>query len=124
MARLSVSFEKQDLVISEGDLVLVSGVDSIMQNLKIRLQTYFGEWPFDTRQGVGYFNTMFIKNPSLPNIETMIKKCVFDTPGVKSIKSLSIDYRPADRYCIIDMDVEIDASSINLSDIKSEKVAL
>lgn len=44
--------ENHDISLVDGDLVLIDGIDSFAQGLKIRLQMMLGEWFKDERSGV------------------------------------------------------------------------
>lgn len=78
-----------DLAIVDGDLVLTddeSG-ETVAQIVAIRLRLFYGEWFLDTRRGVKYFERVFVKNPDLTAIETMLRATILDTPGVVTLNS-------------------------------------
>ena len=56
-----------DLAITskDTDLVLVEGVDEVVQQLKIRFRFFLGECLFDPSKGVNYFGQVFVSNPNL-----------------------------------------------------------
>jgi hypothetical protein len=80
-----------DIKVLNGNVSWTSGVESIIQHLKIRLKTFKGEWFLDTALGVSYFDDVFKKNPDLTILNAVFTKIILDTPGVLSLQTLSFD---------------------------------
>lgn len=78
-----------DLLISNYDFALVTGIDAIAQELKIKLQWFLGEWFLDLSAGVPYLDEILIKNPNLVDIESFLKAYILDTRGVKELLSFT-----------------------------------
>jgi hypothetical protein len=81
-----------DLEIAGYDLSLVGGVDYIVQKLKIRLLFFAREWYLDTREGVPYYSDVLVKNPNVPNIDTILKTVILETPGVTELTAYQSVY--------------------------------
>jgi hypothetical protein len=95
-----------DLLIEDGDLVLVDGVDAVAQDVDIRLQFFLGEWFLDTRLGVPYYQQILGAKPRLGAVASIIRKAIFTTPGVVSISDFSIDWEGATRTMSISTKIE------------------
>jgi len=91
MKDLMLDLNENDLLIANFDLSIVDGLDQIRQKLQIRLQFFYGEWYLDTTQGVKYFDEIFIKNPTLARIQSILKSVITDTPGVNELLSMTCD---------------------------------
>ncbi len=52
-----------DIVITAGDMVTISGIDEAGQRIKDRLLTFQNEWFLNLSYGVDYIGTILIKNP-------------------------------------------------------------
>jgi hypothetical protein len=76
-----------DLVVSNYDLQLVTEVDQIVQAVKMRLLTIFGEWFLDSREGIQYFTVVCTKNPDLSLIDSIMKATIVETDGVNELMS-------------------------------------
>ena len=76
-----------DLDISGSTLNLTDDTsgETATQAVGVRLKLILGEWFLDTRLGVDYFGTAFVKNPNLAAIEAMIQAAILDTPGIARI---------------------------------------
>lgn len=80
-----------DLLIEGGDLVLTTGRDAILQHLTIRLQFFLGEWEWDTRIGVPYFQDVLVKAPDLNVVRTLLRETITSTPGVTGLQNFELD---------------------------------
>ncbi|MGL5433816.1 MAG: hypothetical protein ACRDBO_00265 [Lachnospiraceae bacterium] len=74
----------------DGDLKLSENMDaiptdSLCQIINIALRWFLGEWKFDNTKGVGWFDTVFIKNPDEEEIESMITAVLMDFPEVENV---------------------------------------
>lgn len=94
-----------DLAIESGDLVLVSGIDQIKQNLKIRLRTFYGEWLFDTTRGIKFFEEIFVKQPNLSIVDSLIKQQVIETTDVTEIIEYSSEVNIVIRHLTVSLTV-------------------
>lgn len=64
------------------DLQLITGADRILQAIKIRLRTWYGEWFLDTTIGLPYLDKIMVKNPSLPTIDNLLRAEILAVDGV------------------------------------------
>lgn len=81
-----------DIVIENGDFVLVDGVDAIAQHITIRLNFFLGEWFLDTRLGVPYYEQILGQKPRLEAVRAIFRRVILETPGMLSISKLNLDY--------------------------------
>ena len=87
MPDLKLEPQSWDLDLSGSALTLsddASG-ETATQAVGVRLKLILGEWFLDTRLGVDYFGTAFVKSPNLAAIEAMIQAAILDTPGIARI---------------------------------------
>lgn len=103
MADLKLNDQTGDLEIgADGDLILVDGIDSIRQHLKIRLQFFRGEWFLDQRLGIPYFEEVLRKAPDLNVVQSLLRDAIRTTPGVLGISEFSLDYDGTTRQLSVD----------------------
>lgn len=88
---IALNIDTGDLAIGAQDLYLVEKIDYIEQKLIIRLRFFFSEWFLDNTLGVKYVESIFVKNPDLDLVESLLKATILETPGVVSLVSFSLD---------------------------------
>lgn len=86
-----------DLALTNGDLVIVAGIDAIKQHLTIRLRFFLGEWFRNRNEGIDYYGKVLVKNPDIPIITGLLSRVVRETPGVSSVDVFDLTYTPATR---------------------------
>jgi hypothetical protein len=88
----SVDPDTGDLLIQGGQLVLVSGLEAIRQNVRQRLLFFQGEWFLDPTVGLPWFQRILVKIPDVRTLASVFKSEIENTPGVDSVTSLVLDY--------------------------------
>jgi hypothetical protein len=86
-----------DLLITNGDLSLVTGSDAIAQALQQTLQFWLGEWFLDTTRGVPFKQDILIKNPNLDLVQADIVNAAANVSGVTQILDIQFDYSNVNR---------------------------
>jgi hypothetical protein len=79
-----------DIDLTGGEARLVSGVDALVQHMRIRYRTFLGEWILDRRIGVPWFQVVFVKNPNLRLVRSLIREVAITTPGVDAVLELRV----------------------------------
>lgn len=81
-----------DWDITGGRLTLLTDAPECAQKLTARLRFFRGEWFLDLRQGVPYFEAMLVQNPDINAVRQIIWRIITETPGVKSLESLTLNW--------------------------------
>jgi hypothetical protein len=90
-----------ELTIVDGDLVIVTGKDSLLSDLRARLEFFKGEWFRDLDEGVPFFTDVFVKKPNLPAIRTIFADMITSTPGIKELVSIALELDAATRTAVL-----------------------
>ena len=88
----SLEAVQHDLDFTGGDLKLLDGAEAIRQHIKIRLQTFLGEWFLDQRIGIPYFQSILVKNPNTNAVRVIFNAAILTTPGVETLQELELDF--------------------------------
>lgn len=80
-----------DLLIEDGDFVLVDGTAQILQQALITLQTELGEYFYDTNYGTPWISKIFQKRISEAHIKYLIRKALDAVPNIKQITEIAIN---------------------------------
>jgi hypothetical protein len=81
-----------DLVVENGDFVLVEDADEVAQRVAVALKTHQGEWLFDTDLGLPYREEIMVKNPDLERITGLIRALIIGIEDVTGITQLRLNY--------------------------------
>lgn len=106
MTDLLLDRDTHDLVIVNGDLVLVDGIDLIRQRLKQRLLTVKGEWFLDTTIGLPYFTELSKKGITQSRTRSLFITQIEGTQGVNKVTRLSLDFNSRTREIMLDFVVD------------------
>lgn len=111
MTDLKIDPTTGDLDLSSGTVELVTGIDAIAQNLRIRLQMFKGEWHLDERQGMPYFQEILGQKYKPALLIPIFQEAILETAGVIAIKSFSLDF--VDRRQVqLDFTVQVDTGEL------------
>ena len=95
---IKLDLPSNDLSFSNFDLELTTTKpESLQQRLTIKLRTFKGEWVFNTLWGIPYFQTVFQKNTSKGQIDSIYKDQILATPDVITISSFNSTIDAASR---------------------------
>jgi len=97
-----------DLDFTSNDFSYVTEYDAVIQHLRIRLRSFKGEWFLNTDEGMPYFQEFFVKNPSKLILDSRMREAILETPGIKSLTSLTYDFDGASRALSIDFTALLD----------------
>jgi hypothetical protein len=80
-----------DLALDKGQLVLVTDVATeaaiVLRN---RFKFVKGEYFLDTRVGMPYFGTVFVKNPNILLVRRVFRDAIMSVQGIKRIIDLNV----------------------------------
>ncbi len=99
-----------DLAITNHQIVLVSAVTLTRQKLRSRFKFFLGEWFLDLRQGMPYYRDVFVKNPNIPVIRSLFRRCAIETPGVKSLRRFDLALDAVERELSFDFEAICDGN--------------
>jgi len=106
-----------DLVLVDGRLETVTGGAKLAQDIKTRLKINKGESLFDNQYGFPYFLIFESKRLNLSEIETIIKRYILETQGVKRISKFFLEYSGGENRKF-----EITFSVESTDNVKSEDI--
>lgn len=104
-----------DLRLVDGQLVLVSGLDAIRQDLMVRLRWFKNEWFLDRRQGLPWFERILGHKTGTRMIERILRAAIMSTPGVVSITQLRLEL-DEDRTLTIDFEARTTDGPLEIRD--------
>ena len=91
---------------------IARGADAVVQKIRSRFRFFKGEWFLDTRLGVPYLQSVFIKRPNQALITSIFSKVLTDTPGVNRVVRFSSSWDRDTRTLTTDFEAVLDDGTI------------
>ena len=84
-----------DIVVSDiGDFSLT---ESVRQAVVIRLRWIHDEWRFGPEYGFPWYEEMWVKNPNITKLKSMIRSEIMQVEGVTDARIDEVEYKPGAR---------------------------
>lgn len=113
---LKLDVVTHDLLVVNYDLVITDDIQQLMQNLKIRLLFFLGEWFLDITRGVPYYEEILIKNPNQSRVESILKQQILNTKNVKEMLEFNLNYDASTRLLNVTFSVDTDFGILELTE--------
>ena len=81
--------EHNNLVLEDGSLTVIDGISACAQGVKTRVGLCLGENPYDTEEGIDYFNEVLGKTGGIDGVREMIRRRIKDNEEIVQINRLS-----------------------------------
>ncbi len=104
--------DEGDLVVTT-DIQFTSGIQTIVQGIRVRLETFFGEWFLDESSGLRYFEVIFAQPYNPQVIHEEITRVIVRTPDVDEVAEISSTFSAATRELKVSWRVDTDLGSID-----------
>lgn len=103
---IALSAKTHDLVIRDGDILLIDNAERVAQQIKIQLNSFLAEWFLDTTYGVPYFEYILVKDPSLTTIRNILRQQILNVDDVSAVGTLTLDYDKQDRTLTVEYEAD------------------
>lgn len=97
-----------DLVVKNGDLMIIDDAERIAQQILITLREWSGEWFLNTADGIPYLEYILVKNPNEDHIRQILSEAILDVDGVQSITSMDLTFSRVNRSLIVEYEAITD----------------
>lgn len=110
-----------ELVFSNGDIVMVSGLDSIRQDVEQVLVYARGEWFLDPQDptAMPMFEEILVKAPSEPVLREIYRRRILAVRGIVSIDSISVELDRAQRTVRVRFLAQTDEGLLNFDSARA-----
>lgn len=103
---LAMNIESGDLVVNNGDLLLIDAAERVAQQILITLRFWLGEWFLDTRDGVPYLEYILIKNPNENHIRQILTEKITSVDGVTAVTAMDLAMNSKQRILAVTYTVQ------------------
>ena len=105
---IALNISKNDLVLQNGDLIIIDNTERVAQQVLITLRFWLNEWFLDTREGVPYLEYILVKNPNISQIRQILTQQIRNVEGVKNVVYLDLDFKRVTRELYVYFEVDTD----------------
>ena len=117
MVDIALHANDHDILIKDGDFLLIDNAERVAQQIKVKLLTFLGEWFLDTTWGVPYIEYILVKQPNQELIKQILSEQISSVDDVKSLNALELDYQVKVRTLIIKYEVSTEYGLITRKEV-------
>ena len=116
MNDIKVDLNTHDLVIEDGDLILLNSEAEVSrQTLKINLLFFQGEWFLDLDYGIPYIQRILTKGATKQIIDTIIKNAIRRSYQIQSIETFTSEIKGEEYIVSQFTGVTVDGSIVSIT---------
>ena len=102
---LAMDMATGDLVLHDGDVLLIDNAERVAQQILITLRFWLGEWFLDTKDGIPYLEYVLVKLPNLLHIRQIFTEAMEKVDGVKRVEEMNLAFDV--KNCSLRVDYEV-----------------
>lgn len=114
---LAMNVQTGDLVVRNGDLMIVSNGERVAQQVLITLREWLGEWFLKTSDGVPYLEYILVKNPNEAHVRQILTEAIENVDGVKKVTELEFVFNRILRTLTVSYEIATDYGFITKKEV-------
>lgn len=114
---LAMNVKTGDLVVRNGDLMIVNNGERVAQQVLITLREWLGEWFLKTSDGVPYLEYILVKNPNEAHIRQVLSEAIQSVEGVKGVTELEFAFNRILRTLTVSYEIDTDYGFITKKEV-------
>lgn len=114
---LAMDMATGDLVLRDGDVLLIDNAERVAQQILITLRLWLGEWFLDTKDGIPYLEYVLVKSPNLLHIRQIFTEAMEKVDGVKRVEEMNLAFDVKNRSLRVDYEVSTDYGLITRREV-------
>nr|DAT56250.1 MAG TPA: Protein of unknown function (DUF2634) [Caudoviricetes sp.] len=114
---LAMNVQTGDLVVRNGDLMIVSNGERVAQQVLITLREWLGEWFLKTSDGVPYLEYILVKNPNEAHVRQILTEAIENVEGVKKVTELEFVFNRILRTLTVSYEIATDYGFITKKEV-------
>lgn len=114
---LAMDMATGDLVLHDGDVLLIDNAERVAQQILITLRFWLGEWFLDTKDGIPYLEYVLVKSPNLLHIRQIFMEAMEKVDGVKRVEEMNLAFDVKNRSLRVDYEVSTDYGLITRREV-------
>lgn len=114
---IAMDVNTNDIVLKNGDVLLIDNAERIAQQILISLRFWLGEWFLDTRQGVPYLAYILVKNPNEAHIKQVLTDAIKNVDGVDLVTNMDLSLNRIKRALTVEYTVKTSAGLLTRTEV-------
>lgn len=114
---LAMNIKTGDLVVKDGDLIIVSNAERVAQQVLITLREWLGEWFLNTNDGIPYLEYILVKNPNENHIRQILTEAIESVDGVTKVTELEFTFNRILRTLSVNYEIDTDYGFITKREV-------
>ena len=114
---IAMDVNTNDIVLKNGDVLLIDNAERIAQQILISLRFWLGEWFLDTRQGVPYLAYILVKNPNEAHIKHVLTDAIKNVDGVDLVTNMDLSLNRIKRALTVEYTVKTSAGLLTRTEV-------
>jgi len=114
---LAMNVQTGDLVVRNGDLMIVNNGERVAQQVLITLREWLGEWFLKTSDGVPYLEYILVKSPNEAHVRQVLSEAIQSVDGVKGVTELGFAFNRILRTLTVSYEIDTDYGFITKKEV-------
>lgn len=114
---LAMNVKTGDLIVRDGDLMIVNNGERVAQQVLITLREWLGEWFLKTSDGVPYLEYILVKNPNEAHVRQVLSEAIQSVEGVKGVTELEFAFNRILRTLTVSYEIDTDYGFITKKEV-------
>ena len=114
---LAMNVQTGDLVVQNGDLMIVSNGERVAQQVLITLREWLGEWFLKTSDGIPYLEYILVKNPNEAHVRQILTEAIENVEEVKKVTELEFVFNRILRTLTVSYEIATDYGFITKKEV-------
>jgi hypothetical protein len=114
---LAMNVQTGDLVVRNGDLIIVNNGERVAQQVLITLREWLGEWFLKTSDGVPYLEYILVKKPNEAHVRQVLSEAIQSVEGVKGVTELEFAFNRILRTLTVSYEIDTDYGFITKKEV-------
>lgn len=114
---LAMNVQTGDLVVRNGDLIIVNNGERVAQQVLITLREWLGEWFLKTSDGIPYLEYILVKNPNEAHVRQILMEAIENVEGVKKVTELEFVFNRILRTLTVSYEIATDYGFITKKEV-------
>ena len=108
MYDIAADINTSDIVLQNGDILMIDNAERVAQQIQITLRFWLGEWFLNTTDGVPYLEYILVKQPNMAHIRQIITEQIQSVEGVKAVTDMELTFDQRERNLLVEYTADTD----------------